>query len=324
MEPAPELIAFAERMVNNISAGDYEGFLDGMSRHPGVLFIGPDPDEWWEGSDTIAALGKAQWLEMKDLGDVTVETDEIVAWKEGTVGWISLRGRISYGKLEPHEIRVTFIVHEDGAFWRIVHQQLSMTNTNEEIFGLELTTAVDDLLLLVQDLAPPTAGMSTDGSVTIMFTDLEGSTALMESLGEESWLELLEWHESIVKQQTSLFGGTVVKGQGDGFMLAFPAAGSAAACAIALQRSLSDGWAGVPVPTRIGLHTGNAKAEGGDFFGRTVVIAARISSVASGGEILLSQEIQESLNGAYALASPRTISLKGLSGNYTVFELIWR
>lgn len=115
-----------------------------------------------------------------------------------------------------------------------------------------------------------------------------------------------------------------MKGQGDGFMLAFPAAGSAAACASAIQRTLSDGWCGVPVPARMGLHTGNAKAEGGDFFGRTVVVAARVSGVASGGEILLSQVTQEELDGAFPLGGPRSIALKGLRGPYTVFDLIWR
>jgi len=157
-----------------------------------------------------------------------------------------------------------------------------------------------------------------------MFTDLEGSTVLMESLGEERWLELLEWHDAIVKQKTAVFGGTVVKGQGDGFMLAFPAAGSAAACASAIQRSFSEGWTGVPVPARIGLHTGNAKAEGGDFFGRTVVVAARVSSLASGGEILVSQSAQDDLAGAFPLSGPRSTALRGLNGTYTVFELMWR
>jgi class 3 adenylate cyclase len=323
MEPAPELVAFAERMLNSLTTLDIAIYLDGFSNHPGVRFIGPDPDEWWEGFDQIAAIGKAQFHEMKEFGGIRVDADEIVAWKEGTVGWISFRGRLSFGQSDPREVRMTYVVHEDGAFWRIVHHQLAFTVTNEEALGLELTTAVDQLLLLVQDLAPPAAGMSTDGSVTIMFTDLEGSTALMESLGEDRWLELLKWHDSIVKQQTAVFGGAVVKGQGDGFMLAFPAAGSAAACAMAVQRSLREGWAGIPVSARIGLHTGNAKAEGGDFFGRTVVVAARISSAARGGEILLSQAIQEELNGAYPLEGPRTLPLKGLSGDYTVFELTW-
>ena len=105
-----------------------------------------------------------------------------------------------------------------------------------------------------------------------MFTDIEGSTALMEGLGEAKWLDLLEWHNGAVRQQAGLFGGTVVKGQGDGFMIAFPAVGSAAACAVAIQRSLSAGWQGSPVAVRIGLNSGNVKAEAGDFFGRTVVV----------------------------------------------------
>ena len=70
-----------------------------------------------------------------------------------------------------------------------------------------------------------------------MFTDIVGSTALMEQLGEERWLEIFDWHTALVQQQTSMFGGAVVKNQGDGFMLAFPAMGSAAACAIGLRRA---------------------------------------------------------------------------------------
>jgi class 3 adenylate cyclase len=323
MEPAPELVAFAERWMSSWFV-DFDNFVDPMSHHPGLRFIGPDPDEWWVGLESHLTAGKTQFSEMATLSAIRVDADEIVAWREGTVGWIALRCRITFGDKEPQEARMTVIVHEEGVYWKIVHHHFAVTVANEDLVGLDLTTAVDELLVLVQDVAPPASGMSVDGSVTIMFTDLEGSTLLMESLGEERWLALLEWHESIVKQKTAVFGGTVVKGQGDGFMLAFPAAGSAAACASAIQRNLSDGWSGVPVPARIGLHTGNAKAEGGDFFGRTVVVAARISSIAIGGEILVSQASQEDLDGAFPLNGPRSTSLKGLSGVYTVFDLNWR
>jgi class 3 adenylate cyclase len=323
MEPSPELVAFAERWMSSWFV-DFDGYVDPLSHHPGLRFIGPDPGEWWVGLETHLTVGRTQFSEMATLGGIRIDADEIVAWREGTVGWIAIRCRITFGDLEPQEARMTVIVHEEGVYWKIVHQQFAVTVANEDVVGLELTTAVDELLVLVQDVSPPTAGMSADGSVTIMFTDLEGSTVLMETLGEERWLELLEWHDSIVKQKTAIFGGTVVKGQGDGFMLAFPAAGSAAACASAIQRTLSDGWSGVPMPARIGLHTGNAKAEGGDFFGRTVVVAARVSGVAAGGEILVSQVTQEELDGAFALGGPRSVALKGLSGPYTVFDLIWK
>ena len=79
----------------------------------------------------------------------------------------------------------------------------------------------------------------------------------------------------------------------------------------------------MPVRARIGLHTGNAKAEGGDFFGRTVVVAARVAGVAGGTEILVSQVTQKEIDGAFRLSGPRSIELKGLSGPYTVFDLLW-
>lgn len=145
----------------------------------------------------------------------------------------------------------------------------------------------------------------------------------MEALGEVRWLELLQWHDDAVRQQTSLFGGNVVKGQGDGFMLAFPAPGSAVACASALQRSLASGWSGVEVRVRIGMHSGNAKSDAGDFFGKTVVVAARVASAAEGGEILITQAVQEDLGGAFKVGTSRTLALKGLAGRYPVFPVSW-
>ena len=165
--------------------------------------------------------------------------------------------------------------------------------------------------------------MAPDGSVTIMFTDLEGSTSLMESLGERRWLELLERHNSLVTSQVAAFGGTVVKGEGDGFMLAFPACGSATACAVAIQRAARAGLDGVAVPIRIGLHAGDAKAASGDFFGRTVVVAARITNAAKGGEILASDAVQEGLAGAFTLDGARSLKLKGFEADFIAFPVLW-
>lgn len=75
---------------------------------------------------------------------------------------------------------------------------------------------------------------------------------------------------------------------------------------------------------RIGLHFGNATAEGGDFFGRTVVVAARLANAALGGEILVSQAVQEGLGGAFLLEGARSLAMKGLAGNHSTFPLVWR
>ena len=226
--------------------------------------------------------------------------------------------------MPPIPLRSTVVFREEGTYWRIVQWHNSAALANEQLVGMALTTSVEEILTEVQDEKPPVSAMATDGSVTIVFTDIENSTALMESLGEDRWLELLEWHDRAVRQQTTLFGGSVVKGQGDGFMLAFPASGSATACAMAIQRALSTGWESIPVPVRIGMHSGNAKAEAGDFFGRTVVLAARIAGAAGGGEILASQVVQQDLSGALPLGGERSLDLKGLVGRHAVFPVLWR
>ena len=321
MESAPELVQMMERLFRSWAARDHPSLTETITRSPGALVIGTDPEEWWEEAKDFAAVLQIQWQETPPF---TFEFGEIVAWREGTVGWGAARFLIDFEGMPPIPLRATMVFHEEGTYWRIVQWHNSVAVANEELLGVELTTTVEQLLGEVQDEKPPVSAMATDGSVTIVFTDIENSTALMEALGEERWLELLQWHDHAVRQQTTLFGGSVVKGQGDGFMLAFPAAGSATACAMAIQRALSMGWDSIPVPVRIGMHSGNAKAEAGDFFGRTVVIAARIAGAAAGGEILASQVVQQDLSGALPLGGERSLDLKGLIGRHAAFPVLWR
>ena len=325
MESAPELVLFLERMYRNWEALDAAVFADAIARQPGSLMIGSDAKEWWEGYEAISAVVRVQFQEFRDeLPPMRFEVEGIDAWKEGTVGWVASRALMVIEGMPPLPTRSTLVLREEGAYWRIVQWHFSIAVTNEAALGVDLTTSVDEILAAVQDERPPVSAMAADGTVTIVFTDIEGSTALMEALGEQTWLEVLDWHDGAVRQQTMLFGGGVVKGQGDGFMLAFPASGSAVACAVAIQRTLSAGCEGVPVPVRIGMHSGNAKAEAGDFFGRTVVIAARVASSAEGGEILVSQAVQEGLGGAFPLDGARSLTLKGLAGHHTVFPVVWK
>jgi class 3 adenylate cyclase len=310
MEPAPDLVEFLHRLYKSFNLLDADRVIDAFDRGSGSLLIGTDPDEWWQGFDVIAPVVRMQFEEFRAMGGARIALDEVVAHKEATTGWIAARASITIADGSPMPIRNTVVVHEDGAYWRIVHWQFSFVIANESSLGTSLTTSVDEILLSVQREIPSIADLEGEGGVTIVFTDIEGSTALMESLGEDRWLDLLKWHEDNVRQQTAVFGGTVVKNQGDGFMLAFPATGSAAACAVGIQRALSSGWSGVRVPVRIGMHSGSAKSEDGDFFGRTVVIAARVASSAAGGEILVSESVHEALGGAFPLAGVRSLALK--------------
>jgi hypothetical protein len=78
-----------------------------------------------------------------------------------------------------------------------------------------------------------------DGTVTVLFSDIEGSTELTERLGDQRWLEVLEQHNRIVRAQVGEYGSYEVKSQGDGFMVAFPSARQAVKCAIDIQGALA-------------------------------------------------------------------------------------
>jgi class 3 adenylate cyclase len=170
---------------------------------------------------------------------------------------------------------------------------------------------------------------SPDGMMTIVFTDIEGSTAMLERLGEEDWFEMLQSHNRLVRGLVAQRGGVVVKSQGDGFMLAFSSASAALSCAADLQRAVADSNQGPlerAVRVRIGVHTGNMFALDGDFLGRAVVLAARITGRARGGEVLVSaasKQYTERL-GRWDYGPATLLSLKGLANAERVYSLDWR
>jgi class 3 adenylate cyclase len=169
--------------------------------------------------------------------------------------------------------------------------------------------------------------VSADGTVTVLFTDIEGSTQLTESLGDAEWIPVLRAHNAIVRDQVAAHSGIEVKSQGDGFMLAFASAEGALGCAIEIQRALvrapSDGHR---LRVRIGLHTGEPIREEDDFYGKAVILAARIAAEARGGEILVSQLVRELTEGSelFSLTDPTDVELKGLSGMHSLSAVRWQ
>ena len=323
MEPAPELATLLERIIATFMNGDATAVIDAVAHQTGSLVIGFDEREWWEGFDKIAAMFRVQTTEAATLGVYPQpRIEHLSAWREGSVGWVAMQ-MVADSAPSNRAARLTFVLHEEGAYWRIVQWHTSLPVSNEDVFGVTMTTSLDEILVAAQGVDLPAAS-SRDGAVTIVFTDIEGSTAQMEALGETRWLDLLSWHDDVVRRQTALFGGTVVKNQGDGYMLAFPASGMAAACAVALQRALAPGWSDVAVPVRIGMHSGNAKTEGGDFFGRTVVVAARVGAAAASGEILVTEPVHDDVAAGFTFSPGRSAPLKGLADEYEVFALDWK
>ena len=169
---------------------------------------------------------------------------------------------------------------------------------------------------------------SLDGTVTIMFSDIVESTTLYETLGDLRGSELIRTHNEIFRREVAAHRGHEVQTFGDSFMIAFSSVRRAVLCAIALQRAFaaySDSHADLPIRIRIGLHVGEAVRESTDFFGRAVILAARISSLAQGGQILVSSTLHDVAVSAGDLRfSPvGERPLKGLAGTHRIYELIW-
>src|SRR3954469_20897485 len=129
------------------------------------------------------------------------------------------------------------------------------------------------------------------GTVTFVFTDIEGSTRLLQELGDEGYGRVSGDHRRIVRDAFGARGGTEIDTQGDSFFFSFARARDAVAAAVDAQRALREhGWPhGHEVRVRMGLHTGEPSLGDEGYLGIDVVRAARISAAGHGGQILLSE-----------------------------------
>jgi len=162
---------------------------------------------------------------------------------------------------------------------------------------------------------------------TILFTDVEGSTALTERLGDAKAREVLRTHERITREALKAHGGTEVKTMGDGFMASFSSATRALECAIAMQRAFAahdDEHPETPIRVRIGLNAGEPIAEEADLFGTAVIMAARIAAQAKGGEILASDVVRQLVAGkGFLFADRGEVALRGFEDPVRLYEVRW-
>jgi len=129
------------------------------------------------------------------------------------------------------------------------------------------------------------------GTVTILFTDIQGSTELLKHLGDDGYIALVSEHHNLMRQTIDRYHGTEVRTQGDSFFVTFPRAPDAVAAAVDIQLALSEhSWPeGVKVRVRMGLHTGHPLVAVDDYSGIDIHRAARIAAIGHGGQVLLSE-----------------------------------
>lgn len=171
----------------------------------------------------------------------------------------------------------------------------------------DVERATASLRALADDATPATVR-------TMMFTDIVGSTQLIEAVGDEAWAALLGWHDRTIRELIAQHGGEEVHHAGDGFFVAFARATDALDCAIEIQGRLAQHRRehGFAPSVRIGLHLGSAVRPGPSYEGRAVHVAARIGAMARPDEILASAEVMEAAGSGYRASEPREVQLRGI------------
>jgi predicted ATPase/class 3 adenylate cyclase len=166
------------------------------------------------------------------------------------------------------------------------------------------------------------------GIVTFLFTDIEGSTALLAALGSDAYATLLARHSEIIRAVIRERDGLEIGREGDSFMVVFGSAESAMAAAVGAQRALAaEPWPpGAAVRVRMGLHTGEALVTGDRYVGMSVHEAARVAAAAHGGQILVSHTTHGLVRGSLAPGiSMRDLGdhrLRGIEGSLRLAQVV--
>jgi class 3 adenylate cyclase len=200
---------------------------------------------------------------------------------------------------------------------------------DEDAAALELKAAISIFERLGAEAAARRAaellprGRADATTGTFLFTDVCGSTSLIEAIGDEPWHDLVEWHDRTLRALFAEHGGEEIDHAGDGFFVAFPEPATALACGVAIQRALAEHRRrhGFAPPVRIGVHTAEAISVGRGYRGKGVHAAARVGAVAEAHEVVASRETAEA--GRVSFTNPRFVTLKGLSEPVEIVSVDW-
>ncbi|MEX0800783.1 MAG: adenylate/guanylate cyclase domain-containing protein [Dehalococcoidia bacterium] len=319
--------------------------------------------DWDMFTETLAQVlfgwsGGEKAREMAALLRGCVEQQQAIAFMDtiASVDVTPLLAQITQATVVLHHASIPFPTMDTTRLLasRIADSRLVVLEGNWETPGIDLDVlirALEDLLGTGAPAAALSSGTS-GGLATILFTDIEGSTALTQRLGDARARDLIRQHERLVREQLAAHGGAEVKTMGDGFMASFSSATRALECAAAMQRAFAERNASLParpepvegrgpahgstgspraeaasepLHIRIGLNAGEPIAEEQDLFGTAVIAAARIAAMAEGGEILVSDVVRQLVAGkGFMFADRGDAELRGFDDPVRIYELRWR
>jgi class 3 adenylate cyclase len=176
--------------------------------------------------------------------------------------------------------------------------------------------------VLAQDPVSTNPAASQVAHKTLFFSDIVGSTQLVEAIGDEAWTDVIAWLDAAMRTCFASHGGEEVDHAGDGFFVAFPDSKSALECAVSIQRKLADHRRehGFAPRVRIGVHATSASQAGGRYRGRGVHEASRIAALAGPDEIMASRA---TVPAGFPLSELREEKVKGISKPLEVVRVDW-
>lgn len=316
---SPELEAIMRRWLEATARGDGRTIRNMLTTDPAARYCGSSRDEFIGGQDLFDGIE----AHIAEIGNIEVEAPEFDSFDFGDTDWAvgrcTLRHRETGNRVN---WRVSVFFRLEDGLWKghLVHS--SFATDDHKIMGVR-HMAFQDLVNSARRLDPQ---IGRGGSATVMFTDIAGSAALAEALGDARWTREANAHVETLTAQVEAEGGRVIKSLGDGTMSTFPSAGAGLRAAQSIQRVLAHQDGEPRLRIRIGLHTGDVIESGDDFFGTVVNKAARVASVAAPEEILVSDATRVMVGGAseFRFADTAALTLKGLEGEHIVHRLEWR
>jgi len=324
---SPELERLVLRFYRVLESGDTEGLAELLSDDESLTLFGSDAEEFWRTKREVLGVISKQ-IEESPYDSFVREfrpSEHLRMWEEGSIGWgYDLPIAVTFDGTELRS-RFTFVFRLEGVRWCLVHAHASVGVANEDTWGRRFTTTMDSIAMAVEaERTDLTAFAATDGTVTMVFTDIEASTEIAERVGDHRWLELLRWHDGVLRDAASANSGAVVKSQGDGYMLAFGSASKALDFSVALHAGCARGFEGEQIRVRIGVNTGDAIRTADDYFGHAVTVAARVASQAHGCETLVTDVVTGLVSGAnrFTFGEPRLAELKGVPGHFALRPLL--
>jgi len=212
---------------------------------------------------------------------------------------------------------------QDARYMQMFQAGRNAMNTyfSDEDEGLKHLTAA------IADWSKPKPREEASQVVTVMFTDMVGSTALTQTRGQQVAQQVVRAHNRIVRQALTRFHGREIKHTGDGIMASFAQASSAVDAAIQIQKDTLAHCRDdpdLPLQLKIGLNAGEPIAEDGDLFGSTVQLSARITDKAKANEIFVPDSVRLLCAGKnYRFVSRGGYAMKGFEGDITLYEVVW-